>query len=158
MESPVPRHRTHADAPRDHVITVRLTSADHARLKLNAAWLKLSISGLAERILSKGQVKVLASDLPASLDPALMAELKRVGNNLNQIAHAVNSNLPPDLRMAAGSLHELIQLLGKSELLAQRMKTASQGMTPNDSVHPQAREEFQRSVQVHPARSPEGNL
>jgi hypothetical protein len=148
----LPRRRTHPDAPRSRVISIRIKEADYERLKLNAAWLKLTVSGLAERLVTKGGIKVLASDLPAPLDPALMAELKRVGNNLNQIAHAVNSNLPPDVGFTSRSLHRLIQLLAEDELLAQRLKSAAQRMK-DDSAPPQAREEFQRRVHLHPARS-----
>lgn len=154
----LPRRRTHPDAPRDRLISIRVTSAEYARLKLQAGLARMSISGLAERFVSKGEVKVAASDLAARLDPALMAELKRVGNNLNQIAHALNSNLPPDVRFATQSLHQLIRLVAQDDLLAQRFKAAAQRMPQNDSAPPQAREEFQRSVHVHTARSAEGEL
>jgi hypothetical protein len=112
----------------------------------------LSVSGLAEKLVSEGGVTISASDIPAPISPALMAELKRVGNNLNQIAHAVNSNLPPDVQYTTKTLAQLIHLLGQDEILAERLKAASTRMPSNDSSPPQARTEFQRSVQLRAAR------
>lgn len=152
------RHRTHAEAPRSKLVSIRLTEADFTKLKLDAGWAKMSISGFAERLVRERKITVLASDLPAPMHPGLLAELKRIGNNLNQIAHALNSNLPPDVSFTAKSLHQLIHLMGENELLGQRAREASTRMTKDDSASASAREEFQRSVRVHPARSSEGEL
>jgi hypothetical protein len=135
------------------MITVRVTAADHARLAAEAARTGLSLSGLAERLVTKGRIIVPPSTIPAPLHPALLAELKRVGNNLNQIAHAANAGLPPNHLMAAGALHDLITLLAKDELLSQRLNALRTRTTANDSAPPSTRHEFQRSVQLRPARS-----
>jgi hypothetical protein len=146
------RRRTYADAVRTKIVSLRLTEADYLRLKLNSSWVGLSVSGLAQKLVREGRIEVVQSDIPAPLSPVLMGELKRVGNNLNQIAHALNSNLPPDVQYTAKTLSQLIQLLGQDEILAERLKAASTRMPSNDSSPPQARSEFQRSVQLRAAR------
>jgi Bacterial mobilisation protein (MobC) len=146
------RHRTHADAIRSKIISIRVKPEDYERLKLDASWTGQSVSGLAEQLVRKGKIVVTDHDRPAPLHPALMSELRRIGNNLNQIAHAVNSNLPPSVRETSDTLSQLIQQLSRDELLSQRVKAAASRMPSNDSSPPQARSEFQRSVQLHPAR------
>lgn len=148
----MPRRRTHSDDIRSKIISIRLLPADHERLKSNAAAAGLSVSGMAERLVRGARVRIEASSLPAPLSPALMAELKRIGNNLNQIAHALNSNLPPDVTFTASTLHRLIEQLARDEILAERIKAASTRMASNDSSPSQARQEFQRSVQLRTAR------
>lgn len=146
------RRRTHSDDIRSKIVSIRLLPADYERLKSNAAAAGLSVSGMAERLVRGARVRIEPSSVPAPLSPALMAELKRIGNNLNQIAHALNSNLPPDVTFTAGTLHSLIQQLARDEILAERIKAASTRMASNDSTPAQARQEFQRSVQLRAAR------
>jgi primosomal protein N'' len=151
--SVMPRRRTHADAIRNRVISIRVREAELERLKSEASAAGLSVSGLAEKLVCEGKVITRSSGGAAPLSPALLAELRRIGNNLNQIAHAVNSNLPPDVRFTTTTLHQLIQQLARDEILAERLKVAAQRIPSNDSAPPQARSEFQRRVQLHPARS-----
>lgn len=146
------RRRTHTDAVRSRIVSIRLVEADYLKLKLDAAWAGLTVSGLAEQYVRHGKIEVKQSDRPVPLSPVLMAELKRIGNNLNQIAHAVNSSLPPETLYTASTLHQLIGQLAQDEILAQRIKAAAKKVNSHDPAPPQARSEFQRSVQLHPAR------
>lgn len=145
------RRRTHDDAIRNRLITIRLTDADHLRLKEEAARQGTTVSGLAERLVLKGRIVISAADAPERLDPRLLAELRRIGNNLNQLAHAVNSNLPPVIPQAAKHMHDLLTLLVRDELLARRINDLRTREIANDSEAPSARDEFQRNVQI---RSP----
>lgn len=147
----MPRPRTHLHAARTQAITVRVTPSEYARLQAEAAQAGASVSGLAERYITRGTVRVEASRMPAPLDPVLIAELKRIGNNLNQIAHALNSNLPPDTTFTARSLRDLIHTLMRDELLLQRLRDAKEKR--DDSAPASPRQEFQRVVSVRPARS-----
>lgn len=147
----MPRPRTYQHAARTQAITVRVTPAEHARLQAEAAQAGRSVAGLAERYITRGSVRVEASRMPAPLDPALIAELKRIGNNLNQIAHALNSNLPPDTVSTAANLRDLIHTLMRDELLLQRLRDAKEKR--DDSAPASPRQEFQRVVQVRPTRS-----
>ena len=143
------RHRTHEKSVRTRMLTVRLTPEDHQRLVEAAATGGTTVSGVAERLIVTGRINVAATE---QLDPKVMAELGRIGNNLNQIAHAVNSNLPPVISDAARQLHDLAVILYRNELFARRRAAALEpGETSNDSEAPSARDEFQRSVAI---RSP----
>src|SRR5665213_2127357 len=102
------RHRTHEKSVRTRMLTVRLTPEDHQRLVEAAATGGTTVSGVAERLIVTGRINVAATE---QLDPKVMAELGRIGNNLNQIAHAVNSNLPPVISDAARQLHDLAVIL-----------------------------------------------
>ena len=56
---------------------------------------------------------------PDALPIALVNQLKRIGNNLNQIAHAANAGLPPDHRKTAADLRDLINAIVQNELSEQ---------------------------------------
>ena len=148
----MPRPRTHATAPRTRTVTIRLTEEHYARCVAQADEVGLSVSGMCERLVRDG--KIIAGPRPAynAMNPALFTELRRIGNNANQIAHAVNSNLPPDQLLAWRTVHQLITLLLSEELLKQKAQSLTTRSIADDTPPPQTRAEFQRSVRVHPAR------
>ncbi len=83
--------------------------------------------------------------------PELFNELRRIGNNVNQIAHAVNSGLPPAVQDAYRHAARLLDLLLADELSARRttlrMRNAAHG-----TAHSQTGIELQGGVRVYPAR------
>ncbi len=145
------RRRTHSDSIRSKVISIRVTDADHHRLREQAERFGMTVSGLAEKLVHTGRIQITASKVPQPVDPVLLAELQRIGNNLNQIAHAVNSNLPPSIPAAAKHMHDLMMLFKKNELLSRRVQELQASETANDSEAPKARDEFQRHVQIRSA-------
>ena len=79
---------------RDKTLTIRVTESERAAITAKAKRAKLS---LTEYIVTLSrQVEIHP---PADLSP-LLVELKRIGNNLNQLAMKVNSGMAyvPDLR------------------------------------------------------------
>lgn len=50
------------------------------------------------------------------LPPDLVEQFIRIGNNLNQIAHAANADLPPQLRYAAQTLKAILDLIIENDL------------------------------------------
>lgn len=146
------RRRTHATAPRTRTVTIRLTEDEYLRRSLDARKAGLSVSGLCERLVVDGKVEVTTPADPEALPIVLINELKRIGNNLNQIAHAANAGLPPDHRMSAAALRDLAITLAQNELLNRRSHVLRTRAYANDPPPPQTRDVFQRSVQVHPAR------
>jgi hypothetical protein len=79
------------DDSRTEVITIRVTRAEKVRLDHRAATAGLSLSSWAARALADGRVTVETRPAVRMLPPELVAEFKRIGNNLNQIAHALNA-------------------------------------------------------------------
>jgi hypothetical protein len=136
------------------MVGIRMTEDDYALKVAQARELGLTPSGLCERLVLEGKVEMNAGPSYKLMDPALFTELRRIGNNINQIAHAVNGNLPPDQMMAWRSIHGLLTNLLAAELIKQKT-SALRTRTDDDGTPPQARDVFQRSVRVHPARRPE---
>jgi len=137
------------------MVCIRMTDDDYALKVTQARELQLSVSGLCERLVLEGKVEMSARPSYKAMDPALFTELRRIGNNINQIAHAVNSNLPPDLLMACRSIEALLTTLLSAELVQQKSDFRKPWTGTNDTPPPQARSIFQRSVRVHPARRTE---
>lgn len=153
----MPRQRTHVAAPRSKTVTIRLTADEYLRRSIDAKRAGLSVSGLCERLVCEGKVEAAVGHRP--MDPALFAELRRLGNNANQIAHALNSNLPPDVQIAWQTARDLLRTLCREEMAAQLgsyIQDIAEALKPkspaNDPPPAQARHVFQRSVQLHPAR------
>jgi hypothetical protein len=80
------------------ILPVRLTAEEHAEITAKAGAASLSAGGFL-RACALGQVtqgtKRRAPADRAILEQAI-AELRRVGNNINQIARAANMNQPTD--------------------------------------------------------------
>ncbi|MGE5512897.1 MAG: plasmid mobilization protein [Bacteroidota bacterium] len=146
------RKRTHLKGARTRMVCIRLTDDDFAQRSAQARELGLTVSGLCERLVRDG--RIVSGPRPAYtvMDPALFNELRRIGNNANQIAHALNSNLPADTRFAWKTAHDLISALLSEELAKQKTQALRTRTIANDSPPPQTRAEFQRSVRLYPAR------
>jgi len=151
----VPRKRTHAKGTRNRMVCIRMTDDDYALKVSQAKELGLTVSGLCEQLVLTGKVDMSARPSYRAMDPALFTELRRIGNNVNQIAHATNSNLPTDVMFAWRSVNKLMSALLSDELLSQKIASLRMRAPDDDSPPPQARDVFQRSVRVHPARRPE---
>ncbi|SUA99223.1 Bacterial mobilisation protein (MobC) [Pannonibacter phragmitetus] len=91
-------------------VVLRCTAAEKKELKRNAAMAGLSISVMLRGSLSL--IKPSRRRPAPKADPQLLAALSRMGTNLNQIAHAVNS------ARAMGDMHQLDALALLSALLS----------------------------------------
>lgn len=92
---------------RNETLTVRLTKTERDRIAEKAARAGLS---LTEYILA------LSRDTPILVPPDMtpvLRELKRIGNNLNQIAAKVNSGVAyvPDLKDVLAGQQQICRLL-----------------------------------------------
>lgn len=82
---PEPRKR-HRRGSKLERIDIRSTAAEKARWAEQANRYRLSLSEYVRIKVNAGKVRI------ASIaDPALMEELRRQGNNLNQLMHAINA-------------------------------------------------------------------
>ena len=152
------RKRTHASTLRSRVVSIRLTDDEYAKRAAEARQAGLTMSSLCEKLVNKGKVDVASDAAHRRMDPVLFAELRRIGNNANQIAHALNSNLPPDVQYAWKTASELLRALGREEMFIQQLAEALRTRpVANDPPAPQTRDVFQRSVQIHSARPRQGH-
>jgi hypothetical protein len=147
----VARPRTYQQSARTHVVTVRITPSEHARLSAEAAQLGVSLAGLAERYLTKGRTPTEAR-MPGAIAPVMVAELKRIAGALDSLAATPSPHRPETVDRVADELRNLLRLLIQDELLSQRIHALKTRTTANDSAPASPRHEFQRVVHVRAAR------
>jgi ABC-type transporter Mla subunit MlaD len=98
---------------RDRQFNLRLTvrELEWVRARAVATGMQAADYGRAQ-LLAERPVRALRKALAAHLDPLLLAHLSRLGNNLNQIARALNSRrmpVPPDLGALLAAIREIIR-------------------------------------------------
>ncbi len=112
------KRASRSDESRTEVITARLTKAERARLEFNAASAGLTLSAYASKLLTGGRVTVETRPAGIVLPPELLAEFKRIGNNVNQIAHALNSRKAVAEGAVANQFRDFVRALMKNASLA----------------------------------------
>lgn len=75
---------------RELVLRVRCSDVEHADWSHKARTQERSLSDYARHVLSAEPIQRRAR--PPEVDPVLLASVARAGNNLNQIAHAINTD------------------------------------------------------------------
>lgn len=101
--------RAKKDEPkRSQFLGLRLTDEEYIRLLKAADQAGMSVSEYARRQLASG--KVVVRNEPAPIDHETFMQLRRIGTNLNQIAHAVNSDLPlpPEFRKVCTVIEDVV--------------------------------------------------
>lgn len=101
-----------AKEPRPHLVRSRLTSGVYDRLTQESESRSLTMSSLIAAIVT-AHVSGKHPELPhRNVDAALLRELARIGNNVNQVAHQANlMNLPVIVDKAEACLASLDNLL-----------------------------------------------
>jgi hypothetical protein len=88
-------------------VEIRTTAADKARWQALAESRGLSLSDLVRALLDGQRRSPRPRRAPPPVEPALLRELARIGNNLNQLARAANRQAPVP---AAALLVRLIEI------------------------------------------------
>jgi hypothetical protein len=149
----VPKTSARGSQRRNRQINIRVTDEDHARLAMAASKIGLSLTAYCERLVIRPRRRIeIAQAVRHAIDPALFVELRRIGNNLNQIAHALNSGLPPHLGMTARSLNDLLQALLRDELLARQLQASRTRTDFHGAAPPEKGIQLQGRLRVYPAR------
>ena len=152
------RPKTTSKSLKSRIVTFRLREDVRDRLKATAANSGMTLTDLITTRLDANPAMPTSEDAledsrdtPPPLPPELVKELRRIGNNVNQIAHAVNSGLPPEVQNAYRQANRLLNLLLADEFSARRTalrtRTAAHG-----SAHSQTGIELQGGVRLYPAR------
>jgi Bacterial mobilisation protein (MobC) len=95
-------------------LTTRVTPAELAHVEHQARTAGLTAAEFLRRLALGATV---ISRRPRG-DDAMLVELNRIGVNINQLARAANSGMPPasaDLRAALAQLHRVLQALHRCE-------------------------------------------
>ena len=101
---------------RDHQLNLKLTAREQAWVyrRAAAAGLRPVDYGRAQ-LLSERALKAARINAPPHLDPLFLAQLSRIGNNLNQIArkmHAFGQPAPPMLEHLLSEIRASIRQAG----------------------------------------------
>jgi len=150
--------RAHADTTqkRQRQINFRVTDETYACLLADARRAELKLAAFCERVILKRKIEIAQTTL-YRMDPALFAELRRIGNNLNQVAHAINTGLPPHTGYAAKALNDLLQLLLRDDLLHRRIEALRMKSEFDGSAPPETGVQLQGRLRVYPARRRQGD-
>jgi hypothetical protein len=124
------RRAGRGDKSRTEVVAIRLTKAERVRLEQRAAAAGLTVSAYAAQALADGRVTVEAQPAAIVLPPELIAEFKRVGNNLNQIAHRHNAGKHVPDGALAQAVNEFVRTFLRDESLKARALTAIDVLIP----------------------------
>jgi hypothetical protein len=124
------------DDSRTEVITVRVTKSERMRLAHRAATAGMTLSAWAAQALATGRVTVETRTEPRRLPPELVVEFKRIGNNVNQIAHALNARSNVRDGTVARQFVDFLRLFLKDEFLKARGGAAASAMLKAASRNP----------------------
>jgi hypothetical protein len=80
----MPRPRKNRTALASRLVVFRLTEAEYGQLEAIAARAGLRVNELARRITRRGRNRVTVQ-VTRRHDPAFIAQLRAIGNNLNQL-------------------------------------------------------------------------
>ena len=142
----MPRRASRTETARNEVMTFRVTAAEKADLEAKAARAGVTLSGFIATLVTTGNLTFVEPKfLP--MHPALFAELRRIGNNLNQLAHAANAGLPPDAIAVIRNAHDLMTMIARHELARDlRDHTKAESRTAADRPPPELAETFSAST------------
>jgi hypothetical protein len=125
-------------------LTVRLTPSERAMIEQRAAAANMTPSGYLAELVRHGHVVV---EQRQSLTGPDLAQLKRIGSNINQMTHAANTGIPPAARDVVTAMQKLMSWLLANEITRRRVEAfQAEGEAPHGSEAGQARSEFQRRV------------
>ena len=99
---------------RDKTLTIRLTESEKANIEKKAAKAKMNLTEYIIAASNKSKIKVAEDTTP------LLIELKRIGNNINQIAMKINSgaissyNFTEVINMQRKIYEQMLELVGKN--------------------------------------------
>jgi hypothetical protein len=99
---------------RDRQLNIGVTQRELEAIRTRAAAVALHPVQYARAVLFRQRVEVASQVSASRLDQLGLEQLKRIGNNLNQIArqlNAVQDHSPPDLESALQELRRLLTRL-----------------------------------------------
>ena len=99
---------------RDKTLTIRLTESEKALIEKKAKRANMNLTEYIIAVSNKSKIKVAEDTTP------LLMELKRMGNNINQIAMKINSgaissyNFAEVIDMQRKIYEQMLELVGKN--------------------------------------------
>ena len=147
----MPRTKADTTQKRHRQINIRVTDDEHARLVSEARRAGMKLGSYFLDVMLNRKIEI-ASTTIQRMEPALFAELRRIGNNVNQIAHATNSGVPPHVLFAAQSLSGVLHVLLRDDLLNRRIEALKSRTEFHGAAPPETGVQLQGRLRVYPAR------
>ncbi|NBU58720.1 MAG: plasmid mobilization relaxosome protein MobC [Betaproteobacteria bacterium] len=129
------RKRKHERTHLTHTVSARLRADTFAIVTEHAERLGLTRSAYIEHLIENRPLKITRT-VTDELSVPLVNELKRIGNNLNQMAHARNSDLPVDPAAFRTVLTDILAALCREEMLRRRVAAAAREVIEELSLRP----------------------
>lgn len=103
------RPKQQREKRRTRVVSFRLTDDEFAELALAAAKGQVQLGELA-RLMTLSTGKRLVIRVAASCDPALLKQLERIGNNLNQLVRSahIRGEVPPGVADLCAAISPIV--------------------------------------------------
>ena len=147
----MPRTTADTTQKRHRQINIRVSDDEYARLAYEASRASMKLTSYCLTIMLDRKIEIAQTTLHR-MEPALFAELRRIGNNVNQIAHATNSGLPPHVLFAAQSLSSILHVLLRDDLLNRRIEALKTRTDFHGAAPPETGVQLQGRLRVYPAR------
>lgn len=113
----MPRSKKSRDELRRSFVGARLLARQRSKLQRGARSEGVSISAYLGQLIDGGSARHKPVEPPSDLVPyLLLAQWQRIGNNINQIARALNRGRSPDDDWIIGSMRELLSLMIEDQL------------------------------------------
>lgn len=129
------RRRKHEPMYLTRTVSARLRADTFDIVTEHAERLGLTRSAYIEHLIENRPLKI-ARTVTDELSVPLVNELKRIGNNLNQMAHARNSDLPVDRGAFRTVLADILVALCREEMLRKRVAAAAREVTEELPLRP----------------------
>jgi hypothetical protein len=143
------RRAPRGEEPRTKTLTVRLTATERALVEQRAAAANLTPSGYLGALIRTGRVTVQRTD---TLDPTRKAELTRIAHSVVALADAARAGQAPGQWQTVEAMHDLMTWLMQDEITRRRVEAYEARRGADDTEAAPARDEFQRRVNLSPAR------
>lgn len=113
----MPRSRQPRENRRNFKLAVRLLPRQRRKVKRAARAAGVTVSAYLIRLIDARQSKRTVVEPPADLVPfPLLAQWQRAGNNVNQIARAMNRGRDPHADWIVGVMKELLTLMIEDQI------------------------------------------
>lgn len=112
----MPRRARKSFPVRSEVMHFRVTPDEKSDIQLRAHRAGMSVGEFLTVLAATRNVTFVERKYQP-IDPVLFAELRRIGNNLNQLAHAANSGLPPSALATVQAARELVNAICRNDIL-----------------------------------------
>lgn len=138
------RKRSHHESTRTKVISARMTEDTYDLITEHAETLGLTRSGYVEHLIENRPIRMVRSRADELTVPVIN-ELKRIGNNLNQMAHARNAEQRVDPAQFRTVLSEIITVICRNHALRSHYTNAFEEVV-GSKADPRAADPARRGV------------